>query len=705
MTFDLNFKISSYVLIGSGFLALATTGLIGWTPVSMVAAAMIISWFADTERIRESVPVWIQNGAGVLFVLLFILDIQVLSRSVLIALARLLFFAVGTKLLVRARDRDYGFLYLASCTALLASSAIAVNLAFVVYFLIFLFSAVHTFILFEMRHSNSSAWGRPDGKPGHGFPNLMLLGISSATSLLILLLAVPLFLLLPRSAAIHQSPPSGDTQFISGFSEKVELGKGGSIRPSKAVVMRVRTSIPPSRLPEGVKWRGLAFDRYDGRGWSRSNRVQDPVPIREGHFKLEDSSIGTDWIHQTFFLEALSTNVLFAAHKPLAISREAGFLTRDSLDNLYAYRRKHEKLRYVALSDLSLPNPSFISDAVPIPPDIRATCLQLPTVDADIQRLADQATAYAVGAHAKAAALEHYLRSHYAYSMELADTPESEDPVSMFLFQTRRGHCEYFSSAMAIMLRYLGIPSRLVNGYRTGDYNRLGGNWIVRQYHAHSWTEAYLPHYGWKEFDPTPFEASSPSTAGARLWSDIADTFDLWWWERVVHYDAAGQNTLVISLRSIPARVRTFASSMAQRIRDRSRHSMREVLSPGPLRSLAGGWYWKGPAIVAILLLVRPVRRKIRSWSRPFLYRNRPRQFAGSFYAEALELLSKHGMVRPPGQTPLEFARSIGHHPAADPLYALTRLYNRIRFGPPDADPGGTEAAILLRALSRSMRG
>ena len=105
-----------------------------------------------------------------------------------------------------------------------------------------------------------------------------------------------------------------------------------------------------------------------------------------------------------------------------------------------------------------------------------------------------------------------------AISAELRHTrrscPPSEpaDPLADFLFERRKGHCEYFASAMAVMLRTLGIPSRLVTGFQGGAYNPVSGWSVVRASDAHSWVEAWIDGRGWITFDPTPAGADSPES-------------------------------------------------------------------------------------------------------------------------------------------------------------------------------------------------
>jgi len=100
-------------------------------------------------------------------------------------------------------------------------------------------------------------------------------------------------------------------------------------------------------------------------------------------------------------------------------------------------------------------------------------------------------------------AIEIYLRTRFGYTLQLPRVLP-HDPLANFLFERKQGHCEYFASAMAVMLRTLRIPSRVVNGFQTGEYNDLTSQYVVRASNAHSWVEAYFPGYGWVAFDPTP---------------------------------------------------------------------------------------------------------------------------------------------------------------------------------------------------------
>ncbi|MBO0683327.1 MAG: transglutaminase domain-containing protein, partial [Candidatus Dormibacteraeota bacterium] len=125
-------------------------------------------------------------------------------------------------------------------------------------------------------------------------------------------------------------------------------------------------------------------------------------------------------------------------------------------------------------------------------------------VEQRIHDLAVQITAGTTNVYDAATAIETYLRANYNYTLTPNQPPRERDPISYFLFQTKEGYCEYFASAMGDLLRSLGIPTRLVNGYGPGSYNESLGKYVVRESDAHTWVEVYFPSYGWIPFEPTP---------------------------------------------------------------------------------------------------------------------------------------------------------------------------------------------------------
>ena len=114
-------------------------------------------------------------------------------------------------------------------------------------------------------------------------------------------------------------------------------------------------------------------------------------------------------------------------------------------------------------------------------------------------------------------AIRNYLRRAIAYNDQIAAPPPNVDPVHYVLFDLREGYCNYYASAMAIMLRSQGVPARIVQGYAQGEYNEEDGFYRVRANNAHTWVEVYFPAYGWIQFEPTaslPLESRLPGEGG-----------------------------------------------------------------------------------------------------------------------------------------------------------------------------------------------
>jgi hypothetical protein len=174
--------------------------------------------------------------------------------------------------------------------------------------------------------------------------------------------------------------------------------------------------------------------------------------------------------------------------------------------------------------------------------------LQLPPLDPRIAALARTMTARSATDLERARAIERRLRTDYVYALEMP-SHEPADPLADFLFTRRRGYCEYFASAMAVMLRSVGVPARIATGFQSGIYNPITGLWLIRASDAHAWVEAWIPGNGWTTFDPTPPDPNGPGAgllAKLSLYLDAAGTF---WREWVVAYDPRRQGTLADRLQ------------------------------------------------------------------------------------------------------------------------------------------------------------
>jgi hypothetical protein len=290
------------------------------------------------------------------------------------------------------------------------------------------------------------------------------------------------------------------------------------------------------------------------------------------------------------------------------------------------------------------------------------------------------------------------LRTEYGYTLELP-SGEVPDPLAYFLFSRRKGHCEYFASAMTVMLRTLNIPARLVTGFQSGVYNPISELWVIRASDAHSWVEAWIPGHGWTTFDPTPPDPNPHRFAlltSLSLYLDAAETF---WQEWVVGYDVGRQGTLA-------DRMEQTARSMGIQWFDSFSEFHSDWISPVWGRVRPYGWPATRIVVIALLLWVAapPAIRLLRMRQRVERVR-RGRASAGDatlLYQRMLHIVKRHGYQKPAWFTPAEFAASLPEGPLGQAVGEFTISYNALRFG------GRTDAAprltVLLEELERQNR-
>jgi protein-glutamine gamma-glutamyltransferase len=285
--------------------------------------------------------------------------------------------------------------------------------------------------------------------------------------------------------------------------------------------------------------------------------------------------------------------------------------------------------------------------------------------------------------------LEEKLRRDYAYSLELPRQAPA-DPLADFLFVRKKGYCEYFASAMAVMLRTLSIPSRVVTGFQSGVFNPMTGAQLVRASDAHSWVEAWIEGSGWTTFDPTPADpqAPPPDLTGISMWMDAADQF---WRNWVVSYDLPRQSALAVRIRqggetlglpALSAWISTLGAA-ARRIAGSHRAWMFVGAVCGAILTFA---IW---SVVRNLWLRRAeVRRLERGEGHP--------SDATMLYRRMLGLLERRGFPKPAHATPSEFARALPVSEMSMLVEDLTSAYNRFRFG-----GRGDLAPHIIRLLER----
>ncbi|CAN5694755.1 hypothetical protein BH20ACI3_BH20ACI3_31290 [soil metagenome] len=694
MTFDTYFRASSYAMIAVAMLALILAGGLQLALGTVFAGIMVVAWNLEATKWQLS------ERVGLVIVLfsvpLFLLDWKYQStrgeapgRLGVDALSHLIIFLSAIKLLQVKSDRDWVFLYLISFFELLLAAGLSASPIFLGTLTLYLLCSLSTVIGFEIRKAqrgvkpaetrllvspDSRVFRKLVGTRGKGDIEATRLPLVAASMMaVIFVLALPLFIVAPRAGSVLISRGgAGVTNFI-GFTESVRLGEIGDLKQNNELVMRVRIHDANSARKSGLKWRGLALDEFTGRAWKKSFQARraNQRPIERGFFRLGTTDALKGLTTQTVFLEPLDSNVLFAATRALAIQGDFPFVRVDSEGSIQSRPHDLDRIMYTVISDTTEPDPETLRrDLRPYSKSDDRYQEYPQTLD---RRVADYARATILNAGAsnrydKAKAIETELRSNYGYSLQMRAS--GTDPLSDFLFNIRAGHCEYFSTAMAVMLRTQGVATRVVNGFLPGEYNEAAGAYTVRQSDAHSWVEVYFPETNsWVTFDPTPAAGrSEPQSVGlASQLGKYAEALELIWFQYVVGYDKHEQRSLAASLHNRIFDYRRSASQLFGNIKE----TVSEISSEGIFLALG---------LLSVLVTVIFVRALRLGWRRGLTISRgtgEPKTATVDFYQRLMDLLAQRGVSRLSDETPLEFASNLG----SKETLAITRLYNRVRFG------------------------
>jgi protein-glutamine gamma-glutamyltransferase len=721
------FRTSLFLLMTTAVATLVSTGKLDLVTMIVAPSAVLYKGIRWWRRCPAEIPQRIATRLVVAYLLLFPLDVIFLSRSfvsassnpalyaALLGAIHFLLFVMLIRLYSATTDRDALFLTMLSFAAILASAVLTIDTTFLGLFFLFLLFGVATFVGLEMRRGSKGAIApEVDAQPQQERRldrALVLAALSVALGAMII--GGALFFFFPRFSAGYLGRTSLQPTLMSGFSDDVELGQIGEIKKNSTVVMRVRTGKPVG-YPT-LRWRGIALSSFDGKRWSSPEHDSVTIPAgMNGWINLterpaEPADPTATILRYTILLQPVATDTMFAPANAISIrgnlsgegsSTELGarrsYIIRDSTGSLFNPFHNFSTLRYEGFSLLPARNvPRLRAASTEYSEEIRNIYLQLPKLDPRIPELAKQITARAQTPFDKTITLENYLRSHYAYNLNLTGKP-GDDPLAHFLFETRSGHCEYFASAMAIMLRTLDIPTREVNGFLPGEYNDLGEDYIVRASDAHSWVEVYFPGTGWMTFDPTPPGAEDAGGFFSRL-GQYMDWFELSWNEWVINYDFIHQILLAQTMQRTTRSWTEIARSWFTHQQAKGRRWMRS--RNDWLRLLI-------PCVIVLFLMalrfdliVAFVRRLWLSWQlrSPELARSNP-QLASRLYGELLYLLARRGFARQPTQTPFEFAAAVSQPRLAPAVYEFTQCYTQARFGGAPCD------TIRLRALLEQIR-
>jgi hypothetical protein len=676
------FELSILGLVASGFLAVAGSGYLDAATLALTSAGLLLRALMILGFVRFQVSERFLTVATLAYAGFFPLDYLFFSHGFLDATVHLVFFLAVMKILSAKTHRDFLFTATLAFLELLAAAILSANLNFFLFLALYLLFAMAAFMSSEIRR----AMEKPQQVARSGLRRFhpRLSALTAFATIGILALTAGLFFMLPRTADAAFRHLISHRIFLPGFSNQVTLGQIGEIKTSSHPVMHIR--IDTEDAPRDLKWRGASLSQFDGHRWSNSPALATPVAVEHDSAILADENerrrLGRRILYRVD-LSSLDTDALFFTGRPESITalRPPLALYRDGNSGFRLLHLPPEGFQYEAYSlleprltqaEADFPDPLDTS-----PADIRRKYLQLPpNLDNRVEQLARRMTAAEFSIAGRARAIEHHLRTDYGYTLELP-RHEVSDPLTNFLFVRKKGHCEYFASAMAVMLRTLGIPARLATGFQSGTFNPLTGLYVVRASDAHSWVEAWLPRRGWTTFDPTPPDDGRHASIWDKLslYADAADTF---WQEWVLAYNPGLQLTLA-------ERMERSGRSLSLRWIDR----MALGVAAWKTRSIAwfqraGAWLLFGAVVLCLAIWIGPkASRRLR-----MLLRVRKARLgharvddATLLYSRMLELLKGRGYQKPAWFTPHEFARSLPRSELGLLVEQFTESYNALRFG------------------------
>ena len=514
------YKILTFVLAFTGCLSLLMTG-----ETRVFMSLTVIGIFPGYYRFLKGepqAPKWAIGGLSVLTLLIFFLDSLAISNDYFLAVAHLTLAFQAIKSFDLKEPWDHLQVYFMSLLQLIIASELTYSIAFGVIFVLFLLALVSAIVLAHFIKEGTTA-------------RVNIRKPVALISVLAVLITGAIFVSVPRISGGVWGKGHMKSIRTVGFSERVDFGSFGDVKLDPTVVMRIEVS---GNTSGPYYWRGMTLDHFDGISWSDTFDRRERVVKKDGQFPLQPFN-RDEAVAQHIFLEPMDTDVIFGLSEIASIEAEGMSLFRDRAGSLFLPAKKGKQFQYIAYS---VRNVQTVSGGL-------HKYLQLPADTGRISKLAHEIAGRRDKNLAKAAEIESFLRNNYTYSLSVSTPPPGVSAIEDFLFNSKKGYCEHYATAMVLMLRTLGIPARIVTGFSGGELNKYGGYIIVRESNAHSWVEAAIDNE-WMRFDPTPSVAVERPSALALF----VDALKMDWDRYVVAFSISDQKKIV-RVFSLPFRL------------------------------------------------------------------------------------------------------------------------------------------------------
>ncbi len=498
----------------------------------MIFPAAFVSGIMADRKIFP-IPAWISTVISILFFVFY--AAQFTKDNVVGPAVNLLVILLSVRLFSDKTDRNYLQIFALSLFSFTSSSLFSLSPVFLIYLSLILVLIAVSLVMLTFYSTSSEPLVSP-----RGLTRIMSVALLMPVAALPLMLL--LFIILPRTQVPLWNFLNIGGVKVTGLTEKVEPGSASAVSEVKNIALRADCEkLPKDRL----YWRGIVLNTFEGNAW-----VRKKTPPGEEGAMLKGKTV-----RQTIYPEPGRAVYLVALNVPRGISG-----TRFTAEHDYTYTA-----RGGGIGRIKYDVESVLSDTIETRKAIdRNFYLHVP--ERLSRRMVDLGKSIAGKGkddEEKISLLEsEFMARNLTYAT--ANLPVGEFPLDEFLFEKRRGHCEFFASSFAVLLRLAGVPARLVGGFLGGEYNDLGGYYVVSDDMAHVWVEAYIQGKGWLMIDPSKWAVNFPGAveSGQRSFAQslrmTIDAFSYYWNVAVIDYDLERQlrfiNSANIGLRGLSLR-------------------------------------------------------------------------------------------------------------------------------------------------------
>jgi len=588
-------------------------------PGSMIV--FILALLAGFIQDQRSIQNPISNPLFLLFLVvlgIFLSLIGISGENFFNRFLSILLIIISAKLISPKKSRDMLQIYLLNLLVVAAAAVTRWGMEFGLLVILEAFISVTGLVLIygsyeQQEISTSDMWH--------------LVRWSGLITLCLLPVTIVFFIILPRPAGIFFAWGGGAVA-KTGFSDRVTPGSVERIKIDPSPAFRVRWL--EGKHPPKPLWRGIVYDTYEGGVWEK--RYKRAIDFPKMWVETMQYEILLEPTDSKYLLSlGLPGRISLKSQNPILVSGYTGKVP-DILERRTLYQVHSYSLRDLP-DDLS---PRYYLD---IPDDVEERLLPL------ARRLAGQTVMET------ARGVESFLKTEFTYN--LAPGEAQGDPVIYFLFTNKKGHCEYFASAMVLLLRSLGIPARLVGGYSGGDWNEMGEYYLVHHSDAHTWVEVWVEGRGWVVFDPTPAVYIKEKSPFRVKISRLIDFLKLKWYYWVLDYDLKRQADLAHKAAAI---FQSFRSS---------NNKIKLAFKALDFKKLIPIF------IIACLILFLKM-----AWPR---FYNRPKTWGERF----VHFFQRHGYYKQPEETLQEFAQRIAEHdpPLGHRALLFVKNYYLLEYG------------------------